>query len=64
MPRAGDVAIELLDLAGRRVLARRVTAVAGTQTFSVPAGGLASGVYVVRVASGGGATSHRVVVVQ
>ena len=54
VPLAGDVAVEMLDVGGRRVANTRAQAMAaGNLEVSLNAPGLASGLYFVRVRAGG-----------
>jgi hypothetical protein len=66
IPRAGPVRIELLDIGGRRVALRDEPGLAaGRHTLPIaPAGTLAPGVYVIRLAWDGRSAQRRVTVVE
>lgn len=66
LPAAGSASLELLDVQGRRVLAREVGALgAGTHRIALDAGvRLAPGVYTLRLAQAGVARSLRAVVLR
>lgn len=63
LDRDGAVDVHVFDIAGRRVLTRKLSASAGAQAFDLDTADLASGMYFVRFSTSNGESTKRFVVV-
>ncbi|MEM6327178.1 MAG: T9SS type A sorting domain-containing protein [Bacteroidota bacterium] len=64
LPEASEVTVSVFDAMGREVGSVRQATAAGSHRLGVPVGGLAPGVYVVRVESPSGTATRRLTVVR